>query len=108
VSKTPSNNPPRREPTAQLPIVDSSGGVPVFDCRVLLSKLEDGRVEGRVANLAGIAATANTERDLLRKLVDQFKKTLLETTERGEPIPWIDPPEAPRLGESQRWIPVHL
>ena len=83
--------------------------VPVFSCIVILgSPDETGRRQARVANLAGITAEGASERDLLTAIMKKFRAVTLGFTERGEQIPWIEPPETPGKGESQRFIPVHL
>ena len=91
----------------QLPITHTD--VPVFDCHVILSPPNDkGVIIGRVSSLEGIVAEANNERDLLRKIVDQFKATIQRYHNQGQPIPWRDPAEKASAGEQERWIPVHL
>lgn len=93
---------------SDLPITDG-GCVPVFDCRVLVTRLgDDGVVRARCANLAGIEAKGTTERDALMAVVRAFKAELTRHHAAGEPIPFLDPPESPREGESERWLPVHL
>ena len=63
---------------------------------------------GRIANLEGISAEGNTERDVLIQLTKRFKAIVQEYSQKQQPIPWIDPPETPGPGEMQRFIPVHL
>jgi hypothetical protein len=96
----------------QLP--DSScstgpGSVPVFNCIVILTPVDDGkRLRGRVANLSGISAEGNSERELLMLLTKRFKAAMQQFVSQNAPIPWLDPPETPAAGEQQRFIPVHL
>lgn len=83
--------------------------VPVFNCLVLVApRNEAGLVVARAANLAGFSAEGKSEREALQKFVPAFKTALAAFVAKGEPIPWLDPPEAPRPGEQQRWIAVHL
>lgn len=83
--------------------------VPVFNCVVILTPVPGGtRLIGRIANLAGISAEGNTERDVLIQLTKRFKATIQEYSLRQQPIPWVDPPENPGPGEMQRFIPIHL
>ncbi|MCR9198925.1 MAG: hypothetical protein NXI04_09795 [Planctomycetaceae bacterium] len=83
--------------------------VPVFSCIVILGQPDDsGKRQARVANLAGITAEGASERDLLTAIMKKFRAVTQGFTERGEQIPWIEPPETPGNGESQRFIPVHL
>ena len=57
---------------------------------------------------AKISAEGNTERDVLLQLTKRFKSIVQEFSQKQQSIPWIDPPEAPRPGEMQRFIPIHL
>lgn len=83
--------------------------VPVFNCSVILTRdATTGRLSARVANLAGIVAEGNSEREMLMLLTKRFKAFLLDSLGNNREIPWIDPPEAPLPGEQQRFIPVHL
>ena len=89
----------------RLPTVPPS--VPVFNCVVHLHR-DQGYVQGRVANLPDLVCTAATERDLLAKVVKEFKRVIRDYTEKDAPIPWIDPPNAKEPNEQTRLIPVHL
>lgn len=83
--------------------------VPVFNCLVHVAPRNGaGLVVARAANLAGLSAEGKTEREALQKLVPAFKSALAAFVERGEAIPWLNPPESPQPGEQQRWIAVHL
>ncbi|MEZ6132127.1 MAG: hypothetical protein R3C59_25990 [Planctomycetaceae bacterium] len=95
-------------PLPQISMADCQP-VPVFNCHVILSPSDaDGRRTGRVANLAGITATGVTERDLLTSVMKQFKAVIQQYIREEKPIPFVDPPETPRVGEVERFIPVHL
>lgn len=92
-------------PARPLPSAD----VPVYNCLVLVAPRNSvGLVVVRAANLAGLSAAGKTEREALQALVPAFKAALAAFHERGEPIPWLDPPESPQPGDQQRWIAVHL
>ena len=87
--------------------------VPAFSCIVYVCKIADGTVSGRVANLAGgeageIAASGNSERDVLFKLTREFKSRVARIHDQQQAMPWIDPPPPPREHEHIRYIPVHL
>ena len=83
--------------------------VPVFNCIVILTRdTTTGRMSARVANMAGIAAEGNSERELLMLLSKRFKAFLMDCLQNNREIPWIDPAETPLPGEQQRFIPVHL
>jgi hypothetical protein len=83
--------------------------VPVYDCHVYLSPLdEQGLVHVRAAALTEVVTTGKNERDALRNVVAKFKEVVGRHVSRGEPIPWLVPPNAIKLGEIQRFIPVHF
>jgi hypothetical protein len=82
--------------------------VPVFNCVVNVSPTDDGGVQARVANLAGLDCTAGSEREALAKIVAAFKAHVSKLTHDATPIPWIDPPVAADANEQVRYIPVHL
>ena len=52
--------------------------------------------------------TASTERDLLGKIVKEFKRAVLEYSQSANGVPWIEPPIAKEPNEQTRLIPVHL
>ncbi len=87
---------------------DSKPNVPVFACIVYVHKNEDGTVIGRVANLAGIEASGNSERDVLGKVTREFKTRVFKILEEGQEIPWVDPQQPPLENEQVRSVPVHL
>ena len=87
---------------------DSKPNVPVFACIVYVHKNEDGTVIGRVANLAGIEAGGNSERDVLGKVTREFKTRVFKILEEGQEIPWVDPQQPPLENEQVRSVPVHL
>ncbi|TWU25506.1 hypothetical protein [Bythopirellula polymerisocia] len=87
---------------------DSRPNVPVFVCLVYVHQNEDATVTGRVANLAGIETSGSSEREVLGKLVREFKARVSTLFAAGQEIPWIDPPQAPSESEQVRSVPVHL
>lgn len=82
--------------------------VPVFNCLVYVKANPDGGVLARVGNLAGLQVEAANEREALAKIVPAFKQQLGELLQRGDPIPWLDPPTEAATDEQTRFIPVHL
>ena len=82
--------------------------IPTFSCIVYLRRVEDGQFSGRVANLTGIEATGDTERDVLSKIVPAFKSRAAEYVARNERVPLVEPVPEPQPGEQKRFIPVHL
>ena len=85
------------------------GPVPVFNCIVLVSpKGADGKVRARVANLPEIAVEGASEREVLQRLVADFKRIVGERHAAGQAIAWQEPPHSPQPGEQQRLIAVHL
>jgi hypothetical protein len=96
---------------SSLPVTDGARpAVPVFDCHVLLLPPAGTRstYQGRISNLPQITVVAGSERDCLRKIVDQFKALISKHLSAGEAIPWQVPPETRGPDEQERWIPVHL
>ena len=91
-----------------LPLSESSASVPTFTCLVYLSQDESGATIARVANLDSLQATAATPRDAMARVCREFKERVRTAYAAGEPIAWIDPPEAPKPGEQVRSSPVHL
>lgn len=87
---------------------DAKPTVPVFSCLVYVSKDDEGKVNGRVANLDGIEAIGNSERDVLQRVSKECKSRVLKLVEAGEEIPWIDPPKPKTDAEQIRRIPMHL
>lgn len=83
------------------------GGVPAFGCIVYVAAVAGG-VRARVANLAGIEFTADSERGALAKVVPAFKQRVSQLLAQGDPIPWLEPPAPPESGEQRRFVPVHL
>lgn len=94
------------DPTGQpLPQTNS---VPVFNCIVYVSRLTEGTVRARVANLAGIQCTAASEREALTNIVQVFKQHVTDLIDKGESISWIEPTPPVQNDEQERFIPVHL
>ncbi len=93
--------------TNPLPVGSDSPPVPTFGCVIYLHN-RDGKVHGRVANLAGLEASANDQRSVLGNLVAQFKKACASALEDGGAPDWIDPPAPKREGERKVFLPVHL
>lgn len=81
--------------------------VPTFPCIVYVRKV-DGGMFARVANLEGIELRGHSERELLQKIVPEFKRQVARLHQQDEPIPWIDPIPDPAPDETKRFIPVHL
>jgi len=94
---------------SDLPLAgDSATPVPVYDCHVILSPPDaDGVIHARVSTLPEITAIGRSERDVLQKIVRDFKRAIIHDRESGDEIPWQSPAK-PRAGETQRWVPVHL
>ncbi len=96
------------DPVKDLPIQPGQQSVPVYDCHVLISGPDqDGLLSGVVSNLPEIKATASNERDLLRKITDDFKARVMKYASENQEIPW-QANQKPEPGQQQRWIPVHL
>ncbi len=81
--------------------------VPTFPCIVYVRKVDGGLI-ARVANLKGIEIRGSSERELLQKIVPEFKRQVALWRQREEEIPWVDPIPEPAPEETRRFIPVHL
>ena len=82
--------------------------VPVFNCIVYVSNHTGSGVHARVANLSDLVCSASTEREALSRIVSAFKQRIVELTQSGTPIPWIEPPSPTESHERKRLIAVHL
>lgn len=94
-----------------LPLLSAAdcSPVPVFHCHVILSRPdENGMIHGRAANLAKIEASGSSERDVLKVITGRFKAAVQAFADKSEAVPFIDPPEQPKPGELERFIPMHL
>ena len=80
---------------------------PAFGCVVYLR--QDGEsVAARVANLDGLAVSCESEAAALKKIVPMFRQRITEAQERGEDVPWVDPPHPKAEDEVKRFLPIHL
>ena len=88
---------------------NTPAAVPVFDCHVILSGPDEtGQYKARAANLRGVTGGGTSERAALLSITTAFKAIVADHHRNGEAIPWQEPHETPKNGESERWIPVHL
>lgn len=92
-----------------LPITgDAQTSVPVFVCLVYVQSNEDSTFSGRVANWPKLVASGSSEREVLSKLVREFKSEVAKRHAEQQELPWIEPPPEPLDGEQVRSIPIHL
>ncbi|TWU47928.1 hypothetical protein [Rubripirellula reticaptiva] len=91
-----------------LPVGSQPADVPSFGCIVYVRANPAGGVIARVANLDGIEIAGSTERDVLSRIVPQFKKKIQDHMAADKPIPWTEPPAAMTEGEQKRFLPMHL
>ncbi len=92
---------------SELPI-SSGGGVPVFDCHVLVAPPDErGVVRARCASLPDVTGQGGTERDALAAVARAFKAVVAKHHAEGTTVPFVEP-EPPAEGETERWLPVHL
>jgi len=96
------------EPHPAMGLRNVSQNVPVFNCIVHVARDADGSITARCANLPELSCTGMTEREVLSKVVNEFKRRTRQFTENGTVIPWIDPPYSRAAEEQTRLIPVHL
>ena len=100
-----------QDPESQDPrinVVGPAESIPVYNCPIIISRLDNGQLHGQVASLDGIESQATTEREVLEQIVSQFKKAIGRYLQAGVEIPWVDPARAPVSGQVERHIPVHL
>ena len=93
---------------AELP----KASVPSFGCLVFVSS-DQGRVQARVANLlrhdgTEITAHADSERQALSQVVQEFKSTVSEILAESREIVWREPLAEKLTNEQKRFLPVHL
>lgn len=109
MNSQPHSDEPNSEQPNPLKISgDAKPNVPMFSCTVYVSKNDAGQVSGRVANLDGIEASGNSERDVLLQISKEFKSQVRQMMEASEEIPWINPPLPKTETEQARTIPMHL
>ena len=97
------------ESSPHVRLVGTPQSVPVFNCRTIVSARDSaGKITARCAELADLAATGDTEREALQKLVAAFKAKMATHTAAGEEIPWIKPGDQAASGEKELHIAVHL
>ena len=89
-------------------IIGESEAVPVYNCAVIISRLESGKIHGQVANLEDIEVTAPAEREVLQEVIRLFKKEIGKYIEAKQPIPWVEPPKKPAKDQVEKLIAVHL
>lgn len=83
--------------------------VPVFNCHVYTSPADAaGLLRSRVSNLPEVVADGRTQREVLQKIVANFKTTICRYLDAGGEIPWTSPPLPREDGENEVWIAVHL
>lgn len=92
----------------RVKIVGEPESVLVFNCPVIISRLDTGEIHGQVANLDGIESTAATEREVLQTIVNQFKKEMGKYIKVKQEPPWLEKPRTPLPDQVERMIPVHL
>ncbi|MCO8125372.1 hypothetical protein NHH03_26775 [Stieleria sp. TO1_6] len=97
----------QRKPTLPVQGDQPTPPPPAFGCIVYLAR-ESGGFRGRVANLAGIEATAPSQRELLGQITSQFKLHVSNSLAAGNQPQWIDPPLAKSNDETKLFLPVHL
>jgi hypothetical protein len=95
-------------PDPHVRLIGDPQSVPVFNCRVIMSRDAAGIVVARAAELADLSVTADSERAALQKLVPAFKARMAAHLATGEEIPWIRPGDKPAEREKELFVAVHL
>lgn len=108
MSEDSPKEPDSKQDELRVNVIGEGEAIPVYNCMVIISRLDNGEIHGQVANLDDIEATAKTEREILEKVVKTFKKTIGKYLEAKQPIPWLDSPMKPAKDQVERLIPVHL
>jgi hypothetical protein len=84
-------------------------GVPVFNCRALVSaRRADGLVHARARDLQDLRTSGGSEREALQHLVAAFKIIAAESVAAGRTLPLLAEPHQPAEDEQERLIAVHL
>ena len=96
------------EPNPKVRLIGEPQTVPVFNCRVIVSRDSTGRCVARAAELADLATSGDSQREALQKLIPAFKSKMAAHVAAGEEIPWIKPGERPQPGETELFVAVHL
>ena len=89
-------------------LIGPAQSVPLFNCRVIVSRDAGGKVTATAAELADLSVAADSEREALQKLVPAFKRQMAEYVAAGTEIPWIKPGKSPAADERELFIAVHL
>lgn len=89
-------------------VIGEGEAVPVYNCAVIVSRLDNGKIHGQVANLDGIEVTGSAEREVLQEIIKRFKKEVGKYIEAKQPIPWIESPMKPTKDQVENLIAVHL
>lgn len=84
-------------------------GVPVFNCKALVSsRRADGLFHARAAELNDLRTSGSSEREALQHLVGAFKIIAAQCLSEGRKLPFLSQPHAPASDEQERFIAVHL
>jgi hypothetical protein len=84
-------------------------GVPVFNCKALVSaRRADGLFHARAAELNDLRTSGASEREALQHLVGAFKIIAAQCLSEGRKMPFLSQPHAPASDEQERFIAVHL
>lgn len=89
-------------------LIGEPQSVPVFNCRVIVSRDANGKFTARAAELADLSTSGASQREALQKLIPAFKSKMAAYVASGAEIPWIKPGDQPRPGETELYVAVHL
>jgi hypothetical protein len=96
------------DPDPRVRLIGEPQSVPVFNCRVIVSRAAAGNFVARAAELADLSASGDSQREALQKLVTAFKARLAAHHASGDEIPWIKPGQQAQPGETELFVAVHL
>jgi hypothetical protein len=97
------------ESSPHVRFIGEPQAIPVFNCRVIVTPHDAaGKVVARAAELPGLCATADSQREALQQLVKSFKAKMAAHMAAGDEIPWVRAGDQPQPGEQEYFVAVHL
>jgi predicted RNase H-like HicB family nuclease len=96
------------ESNPKVRLIGEPQSVPVFNCRVIVSRDRGGKFVARAAELADLSASGDSQREALQKLVAAFKAQMASYVSANQEIPWTKPGQQVQPGETELFVAVHL
>lgn len=95
------------ESNPKVRLIGEPQSVPVFNCRVIVSR-NGSQFVARAAELAALSTSGESQREALQKLVAAFKAQMTSYVSAGQEIPWVKPGQQVQPGETELFVAVHL